>query len=123
MTIRGLLSLAFLANALFGSAASFAQDAAPAGDPRQGQQIFRSVGCWECHGSMGQGGGGAGPRLASTGLPYVSFLQQLRVPRSAMPPYEARIVPDSDVANIYAYVRALPQPKAVKDIPLLDALK
>jgi mono/diheme cytochrome c family protein len=104
------------------SVASFAQDVAPAGDAKRGQETFRSIGCWECHGSVGQGGA-AGPRLAATGLPYVSFLRQLRIPRSAMPPYEAKIVPDSDVANIYAFVRAVPQPKAAKDIPLLNALK
>jgi mono/diheme cytochrome c family protein len=101
---------------------SVAQDTAPAGDAKQGGQIFKAVGCWECHGSAGQGGGTAGPRLAATGLPYDAFLRQLRVPRNAMPPYEAALVPDSQAANIYAFLRAIPEPKAAKDIPLLNAL-
>jgi ubiquinol-cytochrome c reductase cytochrome c subunit len=100
-----------------------ADDAAPAGNAKLGQQIFRTIGCWECHGTVGQGGGAAGPRLAATGLPYVSFLRQLRVPRNAMPPYEAKIVTDADVENIYAYIASIAAPKPVKDIPLLNALQ
>jgi ubiquinol-cytochrome c reductase cytochrome c subunit len=115
--------LIFIVTQLAFPTASFAQGAAPAEDAKQGQQIFKAIGCWECHGSVGQGGGTAGPRLAATGLPYDAFQRQLRVPRNAMPPYEAKLVSDSEVASIYAYVRALPEPKPAKDIPLLNALK
>jgi hypothetical protein len=36
-----------------------------------------------------------------------------------MPPYTSRIVPDTDLAHIYAFLRALPEPPAVQSIPLL----
>ena len=40
-----------------------------------------------------------------------------------MPPYEARIVTDGEVANIFAFVRSIPEPKPAKDIPILNALR
>ena len=49
-----------------------------------------------------QGGAITGPRLAHTALPFAAVVQQLRVPQNAMPPYEASVVSDADVANIYA---------------------
>jgi ubiquinol-cytochrome c reductase cytochrome c subunit len=122
MTLRSVLVAASIVIGLAWPILSFAQDSAPAGDAKQGAQTFKAVGCWECHGSVGQGGGTAGPRLAATGLPYDAFLHQLRVPRNAMPPYEPALLPDSEAANIYTFLRAIPEPKAAKDIPLLNAL-
>ena len=103
----------------FASVAS-AQDAAPAGNAQTGQKTFLSDGCWECHGSVGQGGAVTGPRLAATALPYAAFIQQLRVPQNAMPPYETTILSDADAANIYAFLKSLPAAQAAKDIPLLN---
>jgi mono/diheme cytochrome c family protein len=123
VTIRQIAAVIAVGVPLACAAVAFAQDAAPAGDAKRGQQTYMAVGCWECHGSVGQGGDTDGPRLAAIAGSYSSFLQQLRVPRSEMPPYEAKILPDSDVANIYAYVRSIRQSKAAKDIPLLNALK
>jgi len=99
-----------------------AQSSAPAGDAKAGQQVFMAIGCWECHGSVGQGGAVTGPRLAATALPYAAFAQQLRVPQNAMPPYEAKILSDADAANIYAFLKSLPPPQTAKDVPLLNAL-
>jgi ubiquinol-cytochrome c reductase cytochrome c subunit len=115
-----IASLAFIA--LTWPVLSVAQDSMANGDSKHGAQIFKAVGCWECHGTVGQGGGSAGPRLAATALPYDALLHQLRVPRSAMPPYEAALVTDTEATDIYAFLRALPEPKAAKDIPLLNAL-
>lgn len=123
LTIRQIASVTFVGVALVCAAVSLAQEAGPAGDAKQGRQIYMAVGCWECHGSVGQGGDTEGPRLAATGGSYGSFLKQLRVPRGEMPPYEAKILPDSDVANIYAYVRSLRPSKTAKEIPLLNALQ
>jgi mono/diheme cytochrome c family protein len=101
----------------------FAQDnSAPAGNVKAGQQVFHAVGCWQCHGSAGQGGAITGPRLAPTALPYAAFVQQIRTPQNAMPPYEAKILSDTDVANIYAFLKSIPAPKSVQDIPLLSNL-
>ena len=95
---------------------------APAGNAKTGQQVYKAIGCWECHGTIGQGGAITGPRLAPTALPYAAFLQQLRTPQNAMPPYEQKILSDADAANIYAFLKSVPAPKAVQDIPLLSNL-
>jgi len=100
----------------------FAQDNAPAGNAKAGQQVYKAVGCWECHGTAGQGGAITGPRLAPSNLPYAAFLQQIRTPQNAMPPYEPKVLSNADVANIYAYLKSVPAPKAVQDIPLLNSL-
>ena len=95
---------------------------APAGNAKTGQQVYKAIGCWECHGTIGQGGAITGPRLAPTALPYAAFLQQLRTPQNAMPPYETKILSDADAANIYAFLKSVPAPKSVQDIPLLSNL-
>ena len=94
--------------------------AAPKGDAKAGQQLYMSIGCWECHGSQGQGGAVTGPRLAHTALPFAAVVQQLRVPQNAMPPYEPAVVSDEDVANIYAWLESLPAPQSAASIPLLN---
>ncbi len=112
----------FFATAAFVLGMAFpalAQDTAPAGDAKAGQTTFLSVGCWQCHGTVGQGGATTGPQISGTALPYSAFVQQIRVPQNAMAPYEAKILPDSDVANIYAWLKSIPASKAAKDIPLL----
>jgi mono/diheme cytochrome c family protein len=118
MSIR---TLAVLAGALAALAtAAWAEEQAPSGNAKAGQQEYLAVGCWECHGSQGQGGAITGPRLAETKLPYEAFLQQLRVPVNAMPPYEPKILSDADAANIYAFLKSLPASPSAKDIPLLN---
>ena len=93
---------------------------APKGDAKAGQQLYTSIGCWECHGSQAQGGAVTGPRLAHTALPFAAVLQQLRVPQNAMPPYEPASVSDEGVANIYAWLESLPAPQSAASIPLLN---
>jgi mono/diheme cytochrome c family protein len=97
-----------------------AQQAPPAGDAAMGKRIYMADGCYECHGTVGQGGRATGPRLARTQLPIDAFLQQLRQPSNEMPPYEAGVVSDAEAANIYAYLQSLPEAKAGKDVPLLN---
>ena len=96
------------------------QQAAPQGDAKAGQQLFLADGCWECHGTVGQGGVITGPRLARTALPLAAVLQQLRVPQNAMPPYEASVISDAQVADIYAWLETLPPAPAASSIPLLS---
>ena len=35
-----------------------------------------------------------------------------------MPPYTAKVVPEKDLADLYAFLKSLPQPKPAKEIPL-----
>ena len=102
----------------FGSAA-WAQSAAPAGNADHGKQLFATDGCYQCHGYVGQGGN-AGPRLGPPPIAFEAFAKQLRHPANDMPPYEDKILPDKDAADIYAFLQSLPKPRAARDIPLLN---
>ena len=116
-----LSASAVLVVALTAGAAALAQGA-PSGDAARGKQLYMTIGCWSCHGTVGQGGGGrtGGLRLANMGIAFPAFLNQLRQPQDEMPPYVASVVPDKDVADIYAYVSSLPPPPDVKSIPILN---
>jgi hypothetical protein len=48
-------------------------------------------------------------------LPYEAFAGQVRRPANAMPPYTTMVLPEQDLADIYAYlvtIPPLPDPKA-----------
>ena len=85
-------------------------------DAANGKKLFSSVGCYECHGRVGQGGS-AGPRLAPRPVPLEALVAYVRHPSGAMPPYSAKLVTDAQLADIHAYLASIPRP--AKDIPLL----
>ena len=88
----------------------------------RGKQLYMATGCFQCHGTTGQGGGNAGPRLAPGPLPLEGFTLQLRHPRQRMPVYTAVVMPDRDVADIYAYLLTVPKAKTSADIPMLKSI-
>ena len=111
------MSKLFVLLALF-TLSAFAQT--KPGDTANGQRLFERDGCYQCHGHVGQGGT-AGARLAQTKLPLVAFAAFVRNPPSGgMPPFRAKVLSDQELADIYAYVKTFPEPKPVKDIPLLN---
>ena len=89
-------------------------------DVARGKQLYTATGCDQCHGTHGQGG--AGPRLAPGPIPYEGVVMQLRKPRGRMPLYSAVVMPDSDVAAIFAYLQSVPKGKTASEIPMLKAL-
>jgi mono/diheme cytochrome c family protein len=90
------------------------------GDIENGKKLFEKFDCYQCHGWQGQGGL-AGARLSQTRLPQAAFLAFVRNPPSGgMPPFRAKIISDQELADIYAYIKTFPEPKAAKDIPLLS---
>jgi mono/diheme cytochrome c family protein len=91
--------------------------AAPSAD--HGKVVFMKKGCWECHGTQGQGAV-TGPRLAPDPLPYDALSAFVRTTNRAMPPYREEILSDSDLADIYAYLQSIPKPPDVKNVPLLN---
>jgi mono/diheme cytochrome c family protein len=113
------LPLLVLAAPVFAQSAG--QGTAQAGDAAHGKQLFMRDACYTCHGTAGEGGA-AGPKIAHTGLPAAAILHQLREPQAQMPPYTAKILSDSDAADVVAYVLSLSQGPApnAKDIPLLN---
>lgn len=117
-----LRTSAVLALIVAAGAAALAQGTQPSGDATRGKQLYTTIGCSYCHGTAGQGGGGrtGGLRLANMGIAYPAFLNQLRQPVDEMPPYVASVLPDRDVADIYAFVSSLPRPPDAKSIPILN---
>ena len=92
----------------------------PAGSAERGKKIYMEQLCHNCHGTVGQGGDrGAGPKIAPNPFPYIAFVQHVRKPRQVMPPYTDKVLPDQDLADIYAYIVAIKPSPAAKDIPLL----
>ena len=124
MTHRKRLLVAAWAIAALGlcgaAGAARAQDA-PAGDAVNGKRVYLATGCFECHGRSGQGGAfnGPAPILAKTLLPFEAFAAQMRNPSNDMPAYSEKVMPDRQLADIYAYLQALPGPRPVKDISIL----
>ena len=94
------------------------QQNAPAGNAANGRKLFVSFGCYQCHGYEAQGGA-AGPRLAPRPIAYAQFMKYVRHPTAEMPPFTEKIVKDSELTDIHAFLRAQPAPPDVDKIPLL----
>ena len=82
---------------------------APTGNVEKGRLGFVRVGCAQCHGREAQGSPTSGPRLGPNGLPYPAFARYVREPRLQMPPYTGKILPDADLADLYAFVQSRPK--------------
>lgn len=96
----------------FAGVLALGMSSASAQDAERGHELFLSVGCYQCHGTVGQGSG-AGARLAPDPLPYEAIRDYIRAPAQVMPPYEENVLSDSDVADIHAYLATVPQPPAL----------
>src|ERR1043165_3075569 len=104
--------LAILASGVFGPHAAFAASA------ENGKRVFMRAGCWQCHGTVGQGGT-AGPKIAPDPLPYETLAAFVRTTNRAMPPYRETLLPTDALADIYASLRAIPKPPPAESLPLL----
>jgi mono/diheme cytochrome c family protein len=94
--------------------APVAQDAA------HGQQLYMQDGCYQCHGTVGQGGSGTGPRLAPNPMAFDRFQRQVWDPVDLMPRYPQEYVSAQDVADIYAYLQSIEAGPRPEDVPLLN---
>jgi ubiquinol-cytochrome c reductase cytochrome c subunit len=92
------------------------------GNAEKGKKIFLAVGCYECHGTVGQGTV-AGARIGPPPLNTQGFIRYIRKPGGVMPAFTDKVLTDQDLTDVYAYLKTVPAPKAVKDIPLLNDLK
>jgi mono/diheme cytochrome c family protein len=96
-------------------------DAAPNGNAQNGKKLVKSYGCYECHGTEGQGSQQTGAaRIGPPQLSFEGFQSYIRKPTGQMPPYTSKAVSDQDAADIYAYLKSIPTPPKGKDIPLLN---
>jgi mono/diheme cytochrome c family protein len=127
--IRSILLLAFVAVAGVAVAGADARAQAPgaakpAGNVDSGKRLYAKMTCGYCHGSEGQGSlAGIGPRIALVPRGYDSFARYVRQPSGRMTGYSETILPDAELADIYAFLRSLPAAKPVNEIPLLQQLR
>ena len=97
-----------------GTGAAFAADAV------RGKTLFtQKYGCYQCHGTEGQGSAITGPKLAPDPIPYDALSAFVRTSSRNMPPFREQILPNADLEDIYAYLKSIPPAKDWKTIPLL----
>src|SRR5262245_61442272 len=113
-SVRRYLRLAAVAAGLV-----LAQSAAHAADAAKGKQNFMKYGCWQCHGTQGQGSPVTGPKLAPDPIPLEAMSSFIRSSRRQMPPYRVEVLPEDDLADIHAYLSSVPKATDYKTIPLL----
>jgi mono/diheme cytochrome c family protein len=87
-----------------------------------GKKIFLRDGCYQCHGYNGQGTI-AGARLGPPVLTVDGMIRYIRKPAGAMPAFGEAVLSDQEIRDIYAYMKTMPAPKPVKDIPLLQQMR
>ena len=93
------------------------------GDAKRGKELFTTYSCYACHGFSGQNGNGA--RLVPMKFPEAGFIAYVRNPPRAnqMPSYSPKVLADKDLADIYAYIRTLPDSApAATSIPILNQI-
>ena len=92
------------------------------GDAKKGGKMFVDYSCYACHGFSGQNG--PGKRLVPMKMLAPVFTAYVRSPgTNQMPSYSAKVLSDQQLADIWAYIKTLPDSPEAKDIPLVQQLK
>ena len=117
-----LVTVAVAALLLTAYAGTQSVHAQSTGNAVAGKQAFMKYGCYECHGTQGQGNYGAGPAIAPHPMPFANLLSYIRAPRGEMPPFDANVLPETDAQNIYAYLETIPAGMRAADIAVLHAI-
>ena len=86
------------------------------GNAARGKDLFVKNACYQCHGYLGQGST-SGVRIGPDPLPWQAIAAYIRKPAGQMPPYTSKLLPDQDVQDIHAYLKSVPAPTDVKNIP------
>ena len=102
------------------ASAAYAQDGA--GNAENGKRIFMKNGCFECHGTVGQGTI-AGARIGPPPLNAQGLIRYVRRPAGQMPAFTEKVMSDQELTDVYTYLKTIPAPKPAKDIPLLSDLR
>ena len=118
VAVAWLLTAPGNANAQNKKATAEAQSAA-AGNAESGKKSFASHSCSGCHGSEGQGA--TGPQIAPPPLPFSDFVRYVRQPVGLMPAFDSNTVPDSDLAEVYAFLKSAAPPGAAEVTPAGNA--
>jgi mono/diheme cytochrome c family protein len=91
---------------------------AQSGNADNGKRIFLKDGCYECHGTVAQGG--TGSRLTPPAIALSTLTAIVRKGVGGMPPYSAKVLSDAELADIHAYLETIPAPPPAKSIALLN---
>jgi mono/diheme cytochrome c family protein len=82
----------------------------------RGFVLFMNNNCYLCHGTVGQGGSTGPvippPRLFPTFEKFAAWVRKPGI--GQMPVYTPAVLVDQDLAAIYAYLKSLPAPSAIK---------
>jgi ubiquinol-cytochrome c reductase cytochrome c subunit len=110
------MRLAVMLAALIGGLQPFPP---PAGSPQNGKELYLKYSCYACHGYDGHGGAGA--RLVPMRMNPPGFTAYVRSPRQ-MPPYTAKVLSDAQLADLFAYIKSLPESPPASNIALLTRI-
>ena len=119
ITVILLVSALLSASAMQAPAAA----AAVAGNAESGKRLYMKHTCYFCHGTVGQGASVTGARIAVVARNLQGFTRYVRQPAGQMPAYSDKILSDQELADMFAYLRALPPAKSAREIPLLEQLR
>jgi len=117
---RAVAGVAVFACVVASAAASDqAQPASASGNAAQGKELYVKYSCYACHGYDGHGGAGA--RLVPSRMNLPGFTAYLRNPRQ-MPPYTEKVLSEAQAADLWAFIKAIPESPAADKIPLLSRI-
>jgi mono/diheme cytochrome c family protein len=91
-----------------------------AADAAKGKELYVKYSCYACHSFDGHGGAGA--RLVPMKLMQPVFSAYVRNPR-AMPAYREKVMSDAELADVWAYLKTIPESPPAKNIALLEQLR
>jgi ubiquinol-cytochrome c reductase cytochrome c subunit len=122
--MRAKFSFSIVAIAVSGALTSAQTPAPPAsaaasGNAQNGRAVYLKYSCYACHGYDGHGGAGA--RLVPMRMNLPGFTAYLKNPRQ-MPPYTAKVLSDQQAADLWAYIKSLPESPSADKIPLLSRI-
>ncbi len=98
----------------------WAQDSA--GNPEAGKRLYIKNGCYQCHGTVGQGTI-AGVRIGPPALSAQGLIRYVRRPTGQMPAFTEKVMSDKELTDVYAFLKTIAPSKPSKDIPLLNDLR
>jgi mono/diheme cytochrome c family protein len=88
-------------------------------DAAKGKDLYVKYSCYACHSFDGHGGAGA--RLVPMKMLLPVFTAYIRAPR-AMPAYREKVMSNAEIADVWAYIKTIPESPPAKSIPLLNDL-
>jgi mono/diheme cytochrome c family protein len=105
--------------ALYVTAGAQAPAPAAAGNAQTGKDLYAKYSCYACHGYDGHGGSGA--RLVPMRMNLPGFTAYIKNPRQ-MPPYTAKVLTDAQAADLWTFIKSIPESPAADKIPLLSQI-